>query len=537
MSNPPSPTSQVPFPQPSSLGTLRPAVWNQDDFDSSEFVDVPESPAVDDFNPTAAPSSTPTRQRVDQSQTASTTLPVQPGSPATLRAAIPPSLPPRPSAFMTSPKLHWTVAKGIETVQYTKLYNLPHKLGQVEYICWMTSIQSALETERLFEYCRGSVPIPSDPTHLERFRCARNLVRTILVFNMAPDTVPRFSLMKTPDEIWKEAARLYSAQTSADFTRLITSLITTKYVEGEDIKAHLAKMNGFLRDIFIMGRDLPDDVYATFLRLSLPPSWNFVFAGLPDPYTSAQVEQKILEHDGILSHQQTSVTHTAFMAASPSRRHRSSSSSSLSSIRGSNPDEFCTNCKVPGHTKAKCFSRGGDRWKNNHKKFQKPKEKANLARDAFEAGAQSSPSIVEENLEVDSTYYVVPKPETWIIDGGAPHHFCNNLSLFHSYTPVSPQPNFSGLDPHSSSKCVGIGSIKLRFPMLSTRSHTITLTNVLYCPEATANLISEGQLDDKGLHVNKSNGVVKVLKSNGDLRMVGCRKGSHYHLTCHALQP
>lgn len=157
-----------------------------------------------------------------------------------------------------------------------------------------------------------------------------------------------------------------------------------------------------------MGRELFDDVFATFLRLSFPPSWNFVFAGLPDPYTSAQVEQKILEHDGILQHQQSLAGGHAFMASSRPSRHRSSSNSS-SSVRGSNPDEFCTNCDVPGHTKAKCFSQGGDMHKKKLKfsgKF-KVKDRANLAASDHPS---ESPSPDDSDDLPDETYFMEPEP-------------------------------------------------------------------------------------------------------------------------------
>ena len=108
---------------------------------------------------------------------------------------------------------------------------------------------------------------------------------------MSEEIVVQVSHLKNVVDIWKEAKRLFAGQTITDFTLTITSLVTTKYVDGEDIPAHIAKMKGFQCDLTLMGKDLDDGLFGCFLRISMPPTWNYVFASLPNDYTSAEVEQ------------------------------------------------------------------------------------------------------------------------------------------------------------------------------------------------------------------------------------------------------
>ena len=117
------------------------------------------------------------------------------------------------------------------------------------------------------------------------------LIRSILVTNMSEEIVVQVSHLKIAKDIWDEAKHLFSGQTLTDFTLTITALVTTKYVDGEDVITHLAKMKGLRHDLTQMGRDVDDGLFACFLRISMPPTWNYVFAGLPNNYTSAEVER------------------------------------------------------------------------------------------------------------------------------------------------------------------------------------------------------------------------------------------------------
>ena len=108
---------------------------------------------------------------------------------------------------------------------------------------------------------------------------------------MSEEIVVQVSHLKVVKDIWDKVKCLFSGQTLMDFTLMITALVTTKYVDSEDVTAHLVKMKGLCHDLILMGRDVDDGLFACFLRISMPPTWNYVFAGLPNNYMSAEVEQ------------------------------------------------------------------------------------------------------------------------------------------------------------------------------------------------------------------------------------------------------
>ena len=101
-------------------------------------------------------------------------------------------------------------------------------------------------------------------------------------------------------------------------------------------------MRSFRRDLTLMNRDIDDGLFACFLRISMPPTWNYVFAGLPQLYMSAKVEQQIKDEHGIKANQE-SVT-TAYRAVQTTGR-----------TNKTNPgDLHCTNCNRTGHWVRAC---------------------------------------------------------------------------------------------------------------------------------------------------------------------------------------
>ena len=231
----------------------------------------------------------------------------------------------------TTPLPHWSLTSLMDTSRYLTLCGrLPHKLTASNYVSWMVATESQLDTIDLLGYVNGEIA-PRKPYHLEypNWRAANALVCSILVTNMSEDIVVQISHIKLASEIWSEARRLFSGQTITDFTLTITSLVTTKYVNGEDIPAHLAKIKGYRRDLTLMGRDIDDGLFACFMRILMPPTWNYVFAGLPNNYTSAEVERRIKDEYGIKTNQESVAM--AYRAGQTSGR-------------GKSGDTTCDNC-------------------------------------------------------------------------------------------------------------------------------------------------------------------------------------------------
>jgi hypothetical protein len=396
----------------------------------------------------------------------------------------------------------------------------------------MFSVEATLDTIDLVEYVNGKIRThKSSQTNYPNWRAANALVRSILITNMAEEVAIQMSHLRSAHEIWSEARRLFSGQTMTDFTLTITSLVTTKYVDGEDVAAHIAKMKGFRRDLMLMDRDLEDGLFACFLRISMPPSWNYVFAGLPQMYTSAEVERRIKDEHGIKANQESVAT--AFRAAQTNAKGHEHSHNS--------GDPYCTNCNKPGHWISGCWSKGGGAEGKGPRQKKKRPQKKNDAKDKEKKRKRkdhANQAVRDDDSDDESrsshTTYMASSQSIfssyqWLLDSAATTHICKVKSAFITFE-LKPG-TIGGINNKAATLSIlGRGDVRIISKVDGRDDETITLRNVAYCPDAADNLISEGRLDRKGMEICRKNGKVTVRKPDGTTVMQGRLEGMLYPL-------
>src|SRR5436190_7648381 len=206
-------------------------------------------------------------------------------SASTSNGSAPPTNTAGPSA--TNSTTHWTLLAPIEIAKLTPLYGkFGIKLSTDNYVAWARVAQTALTSAGLFVYCNGDLPEPSDPGQQIYWKQADMVVQSALLTNMEPDVINQLDTALTSAQFWTETKNLYAGQSIADYTLTMSNLINTKYSDDQDVLEHITKLKRYHRDLILMNRDVPDDVFACFFRISMPPEWNYVFAGLIDPYKS-----------------------------------------------------------------------------------------------------------------------------------------------------------------------------------------------------------------------------------------------------------
>ena len=110
----------------------------------------------------------------------------------------------------------------------------------------MVVAESSLNMIDLASYINGDItPCQSHDTDFQFWRAANVLVCSILVMNISEEIVVQVSHLKIAKDIWDGAKHLFSGQTLMDFTLTITALVTTKYIDGKDVTAHIVKMKGY----------------------------------------------------------------------------------------------------------------------------------------------------------------------------------------------------------------------------------------------------------------------------------------------------
>jgi hypothetical protein len=309
----------------------------------------------------------------------------------------------------------------------------------------MKTIESALEMEDLLEYINGDLSAPTDPKSSKLWKKANACVQLILINTMEESVNAQLSHLTSAKAIWDEARRLFARQTITDYTMTITNLVTTKYQEDEDIMEHIAKFRGWKRDLQMMARDIPDDLFACFLQISMPLSWNYVFTGLPTRYTAEEIERRIKDESGVCKTQESAAAYQA----------RTSKKSK--SWTGTSRQISCTNCKRNSHLEKDCWSKGGGlegkgpRQKKRQNKKEDQKGKKGKKRTNQAVGDSLDSNSGAEQSKTDSAYLAMKTESTrlmWILDGGSTTYICKSKLAFTTFTTITDSIGGINMCPH-----------------------------------------------------------------------------------------
>jgi len=96
----------------------------------------------------------------------------------------------------------------------------------------------------------------------------------------------------------------------------------------------------------------------------------------------------------------------------------------------------------------------------------------------------------------------------WIIDSGASHHFCYELTKFTTYRVLS-SPVVIRLGGLGEVLGIGMGDVQVSY-LLNGQIQMATLRDTIYVPRANFNLLSIGVLDEAGMIVTFKSGVCQV---------------------------
>lgn len=150
------------------------------------------------------------------------------------------------------------------------------------------------------------------------------------------------------------------------------------------------------------------------------------------------------------------------------------------------PDAKCNMCDQYGHEAVIC--------KN---KFQKHEEGAKIAEEDD-----------TDQMFVAACFSTKSSSESWLIDSGCTNHMTYDKSLFKDFVPTSESKVRIGNGVYIAAK--GRGTIAI-----TTISGTKTISDVLYVPDIDQNLLSVGQLIEKGLKVSFESGHCLVFDATG----------------------
>ncbi|CAI5515940.1 unnamed protein product [Closterium sp. Naga37s-1] len=172
----------------------------------------------------------------------------------------------------------------------------------------------------------------------------------------------------------------------------------------------------------------------------------------------------------------------------------------------------CYNCNEEGRMAAKC---------PNKKKDTTPAAAANVA--------EGDGKGVALTVACSAAKLLADDKDLWFLDSGCSQHMTGRKEWFTVIRDPSATKSVKGFDG-SMQEVAGVGEVLLK----GTNGLRVTLHDVLFVPGMKANLVSPGQLTDKGANLQTEEGVTRVIASGGQ---VAATARYRHRLLCLDLKP
>jgi hypothetical protein len=425
------------------------------------------------------------------------------------------------------------------------------------YHSWSRSMKRALGAKLKLDFIDGTLPVPTDafdPSFRAWNRC-NQLVSSWILNSVSPQIAQSVVFLENAIDIWNELRERFS---QGDLIR-ISELQSEIYA----LKQESRSVTDFYSDLKVLWEELElylpiptctcrhrctcEAMRTARLNHTLLHTIRFL-TGLNDNFSTVKSQILLMEplpplnkvFSMVLQHERQSTLPSLNDSKALINAARSSKSSSST---GSKSNRICSFCGKDNHTIENCFKKHGV---PPHLK----KSSANNA--ALEGGSDDSaivPSFTQDQYEIlvsliqnanlthssatASSIQVgssknpdhssgIPKGiscssnsayslSTWILDSGASHHICISLKWFQSYIAITPinikLPNGNNAIAQYS------GTVKF--------SSDFVISNVLYVPQFSINLIAVSKLCQLLNHLIQFSGSKCIIQDQKTLRMIG----------------
>ena len=296
----------------------------------------------------------------------------------------------------------------------------------------------------------------------------------------------------TAKEAWEEIRKIAQLNATNMMIRARRELSTTKMAEGDDLYTHLSSMERCRR--ILKGTNAPVVDTEMIIRVmdSLPSSWATYLQGLR---TQKDLMTKYEEFRNEL------------LAEATYRKGATSSGDGQDlgvALQAKKFNGTCNNCKKPGHKRADCWAKGGG------KEGQGPRSRNFKAAQAKKENSSNRYNLLvikdeDETAEAYEATVVSDKATQWILDSGATDHMTGMRDELHNVV----DGNHGTVKVANGQKLQSEGYGKL---LIKNKGIETTLSNVLWIPGLSVNLVSVSALARRGATTKFYEDTAKVWK-------------------------
>jgi hypothetical protein len=386
------------------------------------------------------------------------------------------------------------------------------------YDLWAVRMEAYLEALDIWEAVEEDYevpPLPNNPTmaqikiHKEK-KTSKAKARSCLFAGVSETVFTRIMTLKTPKAIWDYLKEEYAGDErirSMQVLNLMREFELQRMKESETIKEYSDKLLSIANKVRLLGTNFADSRIVEKILVTVPERYEASLASLENTKDLSKITLSEVIH-ALQAHEQRRLMREDPMVegalpvksqkSNTMKNHPSSSENGANNYnRGKGQRKIyspCQHCRKTSHLPFKCWRRPDAKCsKCNEMGHEAVICRAKIQQAAVEAeNAQQEEE--EDHLFVATCFSTNNSCESWLIDSGCTNHMTYDKALFKHLEGTEVKWVRIGNGEHISVK--GKGTIAI-----TSYTGTKTLTDVLYVPEINQNLLSVGQLLEKGFKV------------------------------------
>jgi len=383
-------------------------------------------------------------------------------------------------------------------------------LTRLNYATWKIQCRMALMKDSLWSIVNGEevAPEQSQPDRYVKFCTRRDRALAIIVLSVDPKLYYLVGDPSDPVTVWQKLADQFQKRSWGNKFHLRRKLNNLRLKDNECMQNHIKAMTEIFDELAVVDTPLSNEDKVIYLLSSLPESYNTLVTALEVnedvPKMEIVTERLLFEEQKIKSQLKGEV----------------SCEGVLLSKQKNKKGPKCYNCGKIGHIKVNC------RWLNkgkNNAGFNS--QKSNLIRVDENDSEESAGLIATHSVSIGSVHNLSNR---WIIDSGATAAICLTIEIFETVKEIKPVP--VSLGDGRIVKAVGCGNIIMTMNLHDTKHRKCTLSDVLYVPELSYNLISVSKASKAGKITKFTEDHCEIFDSEQKLVAVACKLGNLYYL-------
>ena len=417
--------------------------------------------------------------------------------------------------------------------------------GSNNYPLWSFMVRNLLVAKDLWDLVFGDFPRPggalqqspsrrrqereSTPTSstIEGGTTARQTIATqeqrrwdsrdaqavaLIALSVKKSVIPHIRSCRTSKVAWDTLEDLFQTRNAARISFLKREILNLRMEEGQSMQEHLTKIQDIREQLINIDEVISDSELVNITLNSLPESYMTFYSSLMLSMRSSADSLSFMELQGLLLQEEQ--TRKNMMSRNnlevamfskgkgkykPKNQNQSKQSND-SQGKGSNKKSgVCYYCKKPGHYIGECRKRIA--------KENKDASINSVSDDTKDENASEniSASFVEEDYafltisdinDNENFSFNSSHSDVWYFDSGASKHITSKRSLFTELKPTSFEKKVTCANDQSHF-IKGVGSISI----CAVDGTEFTLSNILYVPGITKNLLSISAFSKCGYHI------------------------------------